>query len=129
MTQGGAPFRASVVEGGVKRNINNKRKAFNIEFNLDDSIPFGHHRTEPLVIAVSVGRTLIHKIYVYNRISVNIINENYLKYLPGDVHNYVQFPTSTIMGFAGQSMRPVGKVSLPFTLKNYRGSMQKNILT
>lgn len=36
---------------------------------------------------------------------------------------------SAVVAFAGQSIWLVGRVSLPFILKDYRGQMQKNILT
>lgn len=120
----------TMIQGGkANNNLIKKHKALNIEFNIHDPIPIDHHGTEALVIMGAVGRTLIRRIYVDNGSSVNIIYEHCLKYLPSDAHNYVQPATSVVVGLAGQSIWPVGRVSLPFTLKDYMGSMHKTILT
>lgn len=61
--------------------------------------------------------------------SVNIIYKLFLRGLPKDVQKYLKSAISPVVGFAGQSVWIMGKISLPFTLEDYRDSIQKTILT
>lgn len=49
--------------------------------------------------------------------------------LEGDLfQKYIRLATSTVVGFAGKSVWPRGKIRLPFTVEDYRGSVRKTIL-
>lgn len=91
-----------------------KRKLVNIKFNHHDLIPFDHQGTEDLIIIGALGRTLVRIIYVDNGSSVNIIYNYFLKYHSRDVQNYVQPATSVVVGFAGQSVWLVRRITFKF---------------
>lgn len=121
----------TMIQGGGRNDVKpiKKRKIINIEFNAHDLIPFDHQGIEPLIIKVVVGRTMIWRIYVDNWSSVNIIYEDFLKGLPIYIKKYRRPAMSAVVGFARQSVSPMGKISLPFTIKYYKGNIRKTILT
>lgn len=59
-----------------------KRKWMNLEFSHNSQVLMGHKRTKPLIIKALMGKTLIHRVYVDNGSSVNIIYEHCLDQLP-----------------------------------------------
>lgn len=120
MIQGGGGFDAKPIR---------KQKMMNINFNHDDLVPFDHQGTEPLMTIVVVGRTLTQRIYIDNGSFVNIIYEHFLKGLYTEIQKYSRPTTSTVVGFAGQSVYTMGKIPLPFTVEDYRGRIWKIILT
>lgn len=118
-----------MIRGECSRISIKKRKWTGIEFTNSDTIPSNHQGTEPLIIKGSVGKTLIHKIYVDNRISVNIIYEHYISRLSKDDKEFVKLATSSEIGFKGQSVWLKGKISLPFTLVYFKYGLKKRIIT
>ncbi|KAL4580201.1 hypothetical protein LXL04_016385 [Taraxacum kok-saghyz] len=105
-----------------------KRRWESLSFDMNDPIPHNHQGTEPLIIQGIVGRVMVHRIYVDNGSSANIIYAHCLSRLPEEVQKFVRPATSSVVGFAGQSVWPEGKISLPFTLEDYTGKNRKTIL-
>lgn len=60
-------------ERGLDNKPIKKQKMINIHFNHHDSIPFYPQGTDPLIIIITVRKTLIRRIHVDNESSVNII--------------------------------------------------------
>ena len=114
----------------VGRDPTRKRRNNTLEFGRGDPTPDNYQGTEPLIISGSVGRTKIHRIYVDGGSSVNIIYEHCLLKLPTEVKGFVRpTPSSlTVIGFAGEPVRPEGRISLPFTLEDYAEDRRKTIL-
>ena len=105
-----------------------KRRRANIEFSIDDPVPKDHVGTEHLIIKAVVGKSLVHRIYVDNGSSANIIYSHCLSKMPPEIQEFTRLPTSSVVGFAGQAVWPEGKISLPFTLVDYTGCRRKTVL-
>lgn len=105
-----------------------KIKWMNFDFSHNSQVPVRHEGIEPLIIKALVGKNLIHKVYVDNGSSVNIIYKHFLDQLPQDVRGFVKPSISSMVGFAGQVVWPEGQISLPFTLADYENKLTKTIL-
>ena len=86
-----------------------KRKWMSLEFSHNIQFPVGHEGTGPLIIKESVGKTLIHRLYVDNGCSVNILYKHCLDELPPEVRAFVKLATLSVLGFTGQVVWPEGK--------------------
>lgn len=104
-----------------------KRKWVGLDFSSNDPITLRHQGTKPLIIKGSIGKTLIHRIYIDNRSSINIIYSHFLAQLLETVKIFIEPATSVVVGFDGQSIWPEWKIPLPFTLVDYQ-DLQKMIL-
>lgn len=59
---------------------------------------------------------------------MNILYTHFLEILLEEVKCFIQPITSSMVGFAGQEVWPVGLIFIPFMLENYENSLNKTIL-
>nr|XP_043633590.1 uncharacterized protein LOC122604790 [Erigeron canadensis] len=104
-------------------------KVPNITFSSDDPIPEHCTGEEPLIIKAIVGTTQIHRIYVDGGSSAEIMYEHCFEQLTTEEKAIMLPPTAPLVGFSGQVSWPLGTISLPVTLYDYRGRMSKTIIT
>ena len=71
---------------------------------------------------------MVYRIYVDTGSSANIMYEHCFEKLCSDVRGYLKPPSAPVVGFAGQSVWPLGKIHLPFTLTDWDSGNRKTIL-
>ena len=98
-----------------------------IKFSEDDPIPEGCSGDDPLIVTADVGTTRIHRIYVDGGSSAEIMYEHCFEKLTPEERRTMSPPTAPLIGFAGQLSWPLGSITLPVTVYDYRGYLSKTI--
>jgi len=91
-----------------------------ITFSEDDPIPENCSGDDPLIITADVGATRIHRVYVDGGSSAEIMYEHCFEQLSSEEKKTMLPPTTPLSGFAGQLSWPVGQITLPVTIYDYR---------
>lgn len=79
-----------------------KRRWMSLEFAHNHQVPLNHEGMESFIKNGLIGKTLIHRVYVDNGSSVNILYEHCLARLPKEVRSFIK--PATLVGFASQSV-------------------------
>nr|GEW95853.1 reverse transcriptase domain-containing protein [Tanacetum cinerariifolium] len=93
-----------------------------------DPIPENYSGDDPLIIKADVGITHIHRIYVDRGSSAKIMYEHCFEQLTPEEKEAMRPPTTPLFGFAGQISWPLGLITLPITIYDYRGHISKKIV-
>ncbi|GKB99068.1 reverse transcriptase domain-containing protein, partial [Tanacetum coccineum] len=99
-----------------------------IAFSSHDPIPAHCNGDDPLVIKAYIGGTMIHRIYVDGGSSAEILYDHCFQQLSATLKETLQPPTTPLIGFAGQSLWPLGVITLPLTMYDYNGRGSKTIV-
>ncbi|GJR53530.1 hypothetical protein Tco_1404051 [Tanacetum coccineum] len=99
-----------------------------IAFSSHDPIPSHCNGDDPLVIKAYIGGTMIHRIYVDGGSSAEILYDHCFQQLSATLKETLQPPTTPLIGFAGQSLWPLGVITLPLTMYDYNGRGSKTIV-
>ncbi|GKB73826.1 reverse transcriptase domain-containing protein [Tanacetum coccineum] len=112
----------------VSANTDRARILFpDITFSEDDPIPEHCTGDNPLIITANVGTTHIHRIYVDGGSSAEIMYEHCFEQLTPEEKKQIRPSTAPLVGFAGQISWPLGLITLPVTVRDYRGHVSKTI--
>ncbi|GJR10204.1 hypothetical protein Tco_0792856 [Tanacetum coccineum] len=98
-----------------------------ITFSEDDPILEHCIGDNPLIITADIGTTQIHRVYVDGGSSTKIMYEHCFEQLPAEEKKTIRPPTTPLVGFAGQISWPLGLLTLPITLHDYRGHISKKL--
>nr|GEU40941.1 hypothetical protein [Tanacetum cinerariifolium] len=100
----------------------------NMTFFEDDSILEHCTSNDPLIITADVGTTQIHRIYVDRGSSTEIMYEHYFEQLSGEEKREIRPPATPLVGFFGRVSWPLGLITLPITLYDYRVHISKTVM-
>ncbi|GJX97850.1 hypothetical protein Tco_0353648 [Tanacetum coccineum] len=99
-----------------------------ITFSEEDPIHDHCIGDNPFVITADIENTHVHRIYVDGESSAEIMYEHCFNQPTTEHKKKLQPPTTPLVGFVGQKSWPLGIISLPLTLINYRGHIRKTIM-
>ncbi|GJW34757.1 reverse transcriptase domain-containing protein [Tanacetum coccineum] len=99
-----------------------------ITFFEDDPIPEHCTGDGPLIITADIGTTQIHRVYVDGGSSTEIMYEHCFEQLTAEEKKTIRPSTTQLVGFAGQVSWPLGLITLPITLHDYRGHISKTVM-
>lgn len=90
------------------------RNLLSINFSLEDPRPQNWKPRDPLFITACIRQKQIHRVYIDNCSSTNIIYKHYFRQLLNSWKEGLKPPTSgPLIGFTGHSLWPLGTKHLP----------------
>lgn len=98
-----------------------------ISFSSNDPIPENNSGDNSLVIKANIGGNTIHQIYVDGGSSTEIMYDHCFQLLSNEQKSMMQPSTTPLVGFVGHLLWPLGVITLPLTMFDYRGRGNKTV--
>lgn len=102
--------------------------SYSIVFCESDCVSENCTRDNPLVVKGDIGGALVHRIYVDGGSSAEIMYDHCFQQMRSVQKATLQPPTTPLTGFSGQTMWPLGILTLPLTLYDYQGKGSKTVM-
>ena len=98
--------------GGIKRRNNDREEVWMKAPIIFPPVMTEDLSDEPFIIEGDISGYLVRRIYVDEGSAVNVMYEHCFNNLSSDIQNRLKETTTSLVGFSGETSKPLGKIEL-----------------